>query len=259
MPYKDKQKAREVGRKATRKWNAEHPEYKRNYSSTIRGHCKSIYHAILRRKHVVTIDEAYLVDLFLKQDGNCAVTGLAMNTQKGAGIRFTSPSLDRIDNTKGYEPGNVRWVCYAVNTMKGKMTDQELRDWAQKIVTGTESKIPNYNTVADAIDRLIVEVLKLSWYENAKRTEQDKSNPDFALVAKWDKLSRDACEYRDMLKREIDRLLSTISNHYTVLPAFRTFSSPKKTVAELIAERTLLAGSETFRAELAEALESDLA
>lgn len=120
--------------------------------------------------------------------------------------------------------------------------------------------IPNFNTLADAIDRLIVEVLKLSWYENKKREEQMQPNTNTEMVAKWDNLSRDACEYRDLLKREIDKILNRIisEKEYKSLPANRTFAAPKKSAAELIAERTLMAGSDGFRKQLAEALESEL-
>lgn len=48
-------------------------------------------------------------------DGRCEVTGLPFNLEGGK--TWDSPSLDRIDNSKGYEPGNVRVVLYCVNVM----------------------------------------------------------------------------------------------------------------------------------------------
>ena len=48
----------------------------------------------------------------------CAVTGLPFAHDKGSTkTNPFSPSLDRIDNRKGYETDNVRIVLYAVNTM----------------------------------------------------------------------------------------------------------------------------------------------
>jgi hypothetical protein len=38
-----------------------------------------------------------------------------------------SPSLDRIRNDRGYEPGNVRWVSWRANSLKSDMTFQELQ------------------------------------------------------------------------------------------------------------------------------------
>ena len=124
----------------------------------------------------------------------------------------------------------------------------------------SEPKIPNLNTLADVIDRLIVEVNKLSYFENQKRQEQGKSCPNAEKIAYWDNLSRDCCEYRSMLKNEINRLLAEIVNtgEYKTLKELRTFRSPKFTVAELIAERCEYAGGEQFRRALKEALEKEL-
>lgn len=65
----------------------------------------------------LTID--YLWKLFLKQNGKCSVTGEQLSF--GAVSREqsdTTASLDRIDSTKGYLKGNVRWVHKIVNEMK---------------------------------------------------------------------------------------------------------------------------------------------
>ena len=37
-----------------------------------------------------------------------------------------SPSLDRIDNNKGYEIGNVIWVSHKVNNIKSSATPDEI-------------------------------------------------------------------------------------------------------------------------------------
>ena len=37
-----------------------------------------------------------------------------------------SPSLDRIDNSRGYEIGNVRWISQRANRAKADLTDQEM-------------------------------------------------------------------------------------------------------------------------------------
>jgi hypothetical protein len=48
--------------------------------------------------------------------GTCAVTGIPFVFQFGRGIHPLSPSIDRIDSSKGYVNGNVRVVLWAVNT-----------------------------------------------------------------------------------------------------------------------------------------------
>lgn len=47
-----------------------------------------------------------------------------------------APSLDRIDNTRGYVPGNVQVISRKANLMKNNASDDELRrfaDWVTKI------------------------------------------------------------------------------------------------------------------------------
>ena len=106
-----------------------------------------------------------------------------------------------------------------------------------------EKYISNLNTFSDLIDRLIVEINKLSFFENKKREEHAKENPDITLIAKWDNLSRDACEFRSLLKNEINTLLEKIieTGEYKVLKEVRTFFPPKKTIADILAERCEIA------------------
>ena len=123
------------------------------------------------------------------------------------------------------------------------------------------SKIPNLNTLADVIDRLIVEVNKLSYFENKKREEHAKLAPDDKIIAHWDDLSRDCCEYRSMLKNEINRLTSEIveKGEYRTLRELRTFRKPGRSVEEILAERCwVVARDKDFQEELVEALKEKL-
>lgn len=119
--------------------------------------------------------------------------------------------------------------------------------------------IPNFNTFADACDRLAVTVAKLSYFENEKRKESMRSSPDHKMITYWDRLSRNECEYRNLLKGEINRILSeiVITGEYEVLEDNRTFLPPPKSVSELLEEMYSKA-DEKARAELAEALRWEL-
>lgn len=58
--------------------------------------------------------------------GVCAVTGIRFHLETNAGRHHFTPSIDRIDNTRGYVPGNVRVVIWAFNAMRGDWGDDIL-------------------------------------------------------------------------------------------------------------------------------------
>lgn len=78
--------------------------------------------------HIVTLD--YLFGLYVAQKGNCALTGRKLALTSGP----EAASIDRIVNQKGYDPGNVHWVCAAINMMKGGMSVRNFGDWCAAVV-----------------------------------------------------------------------------------------------------------------------------
>jgi hypothetical protein len=58
----------------------------------------------------------------------CPVLGLKLSVNVGEKkIKDTSPTIDRIDSTKGYICGNVVVVSWRVNRIKNNATIEELR------------------------------------------------------------------------------------------------------------------------------------
>lgn len=67
----------------------------------------------------------------------CPILGIELYTIPGKRQHGPSPSLDRIDNTKGYIPGNVRVISYRANAFKNNMTPQQI-ERLYKYVFGLE-------------------------------------------------------------------------------------------------------------------------
>jgi hypothetical protein len=62
----------------------------------------------------------------------CPVLGIYMNMNSGRSGAFkNSPSLDRIDNNKGYIKGNVQVISQLANAMKGAASKDELIKFAE--------------------------------------------------------------------------------------------------------------------------------
>ena len=57
----------------------------------------------------------------------CPITGLRIRPGENGKPEDYSPSLDRVDNTQGYVPGNVRIISHRANTCKRDLTIEEIR------------------------------------------------------------------------------------------------------------------------------------
>lgn len=94
--------------------------------------------ALARKRAEVTIDQDYLLELYDRQQGLCALSGIKLTLATGK-MSPTSLSVDRIDNSKGYIPGNVRLVCVAINAFKSTMSDEEMLKMARALIANMES------------------------------------------------------------------------------------------------------------------------
>jgi hypothetical protein len=70
----------------------------------------------------ITMDEAY--EVFLKQNGKCALSGLPLQFPSCKKDINCTASLDRIDSSKGYIKGNFQWVHKDINVMKNNHTQE---------------------------------------------------------------------------------------------------------------------------------------
>lgn len=69
-------------------------------------------------EHNITIDDIQIPD-------KCPLLGIPLFAGQG-GVCPNSPTLDRIDSSKGYVKGNVWVISYKANTIKSNATPEEL-------------------------------------------------------------------------------------------------------------------------------------
>ena len=82
---------------------------------------KNIYTTAKKRGLACTVTAEYLSRLYQEQDARCVYTGIQFESVDKA-------SLDRIDSTVGYIPGNVQWVLREINQMKMDLSDNRFRE-----------------------------------------------------------------------------------------------------------------------------------
>lgn len=70
------------------------------------------------RKYGCNLTEEYLQQIWEKQEQKCAYTGILLSLHGVVKRSPTTASLDRIDSSKGYEKGNVHFICYSLNLAK---------------------------------------------------------------------------------------------------------------------------------------------
>lgn len=62
----------------------------------------------------------------------CPVLGIKLNVNSGrSGAYYNSPSLDRIDNSRGYTKGNIQVISQRANAMKHAATSDDLLRFAE--------------------------------------------------------------------------------------------------------------------------------
>jgi len=84
------------------------------------------------REFSISVDDIVIPD-------RCPILGLEINVNSGrSGAYSNSPSLDRIDNSKGYTPENIQVISQKANAMKHCATNSELHLFAQWVL----SKVP---------------------------------------------------------------------------------------------------------------------
>ena len=86
----------------------------------------------LQRKLSWSITVGYAWDIINSQGWKCALTGIDFVV--GGNANPNQPSMDRIDPTKGYEPGNIMFVTLQVNRIKLNLQLDEFVNVCKKVI-----------------------------------------------------------------------------------------------------------------------------
>jgi hypothetical protein len=84
-------------------------------------------------EHNITIDDIHIPD-------KCPLLGIPLFAGQG-GVGPNSPTLDRIDSSKGYVKGNVWVISYKANTIKSNATPEELLTIATRLTDFVKGRL----------------------------------------------------------------------------------------------------------------------
>ena len=112
--------------RATQKWRDKNPNHRIRAAENRRANpekalLSSAKDRARRKKIPFNIDKS---DIIIPKI--CPYLGILLEPSRGA-MTDTSPTLDRIDNTKGYIKGNILVVSWRANRLKADATPEELK------------------------------------------------------------------------------------------------------------------------------------
>lgn len=105
-----------------------HDRYER-MKSDLRFHFSYMVRGAKRRNSEVSIDVDYLMEMWREQGGKCYWLGIDLLGGDADPCHPGKVSLDRLDNTKGYVPGNVVLSSAFANMGRNIYDAHKFSDW----------------------------------------------------------------------------------------------------------------------------------
>lgn len=176
-------------------------------------------------KRDFNLTKEYLWNLYLEQNGRCALSNLEISFAKSSKTKsLRTASLDRIDSSQGYIIGNVQWVDKYVNKFKGSRDENNLIEYCRLV---TEHKY-NPQIYHNYISNFVIpnkhkrtgymEISGIYWKSILERCNKKNMQCDISLEYIWNMFieQKGRCKLSGLLlkfpknKRE-DRKNSTAS------------------------------------------------
>ncbi len=141
-------------REYLRKWDRANPEKKREYGRASYARTRNDFRRFLMKmitnkrsgakrlgvEFAIEVDN--LLDLYVDQQGRCALSGRPLEWGS-KGMQRDTLSIDRVYQTQGYVPGNIRLVTYQANFARNRFSDEELFAFCEAVLAtraGTDGR-----------------------------------------------------------------------------------------------------------------------
>lgn len=92
----------------------------------LKARMRSIKERCLKKGWDMYYDYTYLQELWKKQEGKCAISGLPMTSYLYIGRCPTNVGVDRIDSSLPYTKDNSQLICDSINRMKSDMPTEDI-------------------------------------------------------------------------------------------------------------------------------------
>lgn len=129
----NRDKYNEWEREYYRKNSTKHLQKSKKWRDTVKGTFRFMHLSAKQRAKRKKLEYSLSVDVLIliseSQNNQCSLTGIPFDLKSSHEYRVRpfAPSIDRIDNSKGYTLDNIRIVCIIVNKAKNEYS-QEIFD-----------------------------------------------------------------------------------------------------------------------------------
>ena len=132
LKYKCKQCRKKLAKnsKANKYWKVN------NWSKVLEVQCQK---RAKEKGQVSEITEEFIKELYKKQNGKCFWFGVDLVPSSKKKYPF-QPSIDRIDNKKGYLKNNVVLCCFSANFARNENSFDVFKEFCEELLEGKKTK-----------------------------------------------------------------------------------------------------------------------